>query len=839
MRIAVLAALLLAGTAHAQVDRRYAEEPTGGVDIPTTPLAGEMDARAVVANPGGLPLLRGTEVALALDLQDPDVATSSGPGFGMYGGGSVGGRELRVGWGVGLEFLRPSRAQLEPDPGEPVRFTLGLGIAAGPNAGIGLAWHHFHDDSGTLDGVDTFDLGVTGRLGPYFAAGAALRDIATEPIGGTPVQRRYELELVGRPLGTDRLELALGGRLGEIRLDVDGWARISARVARGITVHGAVESRAVHALVDSPVGEQDIDGRDLRVTLGLEVSFGQIGVTALATGLRDDTAKNHALGGTLVVRGSTVGTPAVNGPRDHIERVELTGEIGAHELVAMVMRLRAIARDPSAKGLVVTFDGASAGMATFEEIRDEILRVKRAGKPVFAYLVSGTGRDYYVATAATKIYLDPAGGLRLIGMAATTYYFKGAFDQIGVLAQFEKIAEFKSAPEQLTETGPTPTAARMHDELYGGIWDRWVATIAEARQLTHDEVVAIVDNGPYTAGQLAENTRLVDAVAAPDKVSELIATALGANLEVDTPPIERPERWKRPGVAVIYVEGDITDGTSKSVPVLGQSLAGGETLVNAIIAARNDDRVGAIILRIDSPGGSALASELIAREIFATRGVKPILCSMSDLAASGGYFVAAGCEVIYAEPMTITGSIGIFSGKFDVSGLAKKLGVTTDTWKRGKRADAESLFRPFTDEERTVLMGELRYGYSRFVGAVADGRKLTKQAVDDAGRGHVYTGEQALPLKLVDKLGGFADALDDARARMGLAANTVVQLYELPEPPTNLLTTLTNFLHLRAEQQLELTDLPAIRSLLRGIPASILVSPESMQARLPFDITWQ
>jgi protease-4 len=292
-------------------------------------------------------------------------------------------------------------------------------------------------------------------------------------------------------------------------------------------------------------------------------------------------------------------------------------------------------------------------------------------------------------------------------------------------------------------------------------------------------------------------------------------------------------------VAVIYVEGDITDGTSKAITLLGKSVAGGETLVNAIIAARNDDRVGAIILRIDSPGGSALASELIAREIFATRGVKPILCSMSDLAASGGYFVAAGCEVIYAEPMTITGSIGIFSGKFDVGGLAKKLGIATDTFKRGKRADAESMFRPYTDEERSVLMGELRYMYSRFVGAVADGRGMTKQAVDDAGRGHVYTGEQAKPLKLVDKFGGFADALVEAKHRMGLPPDTAVELVELPDTTSTLIGTLGSLLGSRAEQRFEVTDLPAIRALLQGIPASLLVAPESVQARLPFELTWQ
>jgi protease IV len=452
--------------------------------------------------------------------------------------------------------------------------------------------------------------------------------------------------------------------------------------------------------------------------------------------------------------------------------------------------------------------------------------------------VSGTGRDYFVATAADKIYVDPAGGLRLVGMAGTTMYFRGAFEQFGVLPQFEKIAEYKSAPEQFTETGPTQIAAKMRGELFDSLWERWVATVADARHLTSDEVNALVDAGPYTAGDLAKNTKLVDAVAAPDKVSQLVTSDLGAILPVTSPATERPERWDRPGVAIVYVDGDITDGKSQSVPLIGENLAGADSLIAALSEARSDPGIRAIILRIDSPGGSALASELISREVFATRGVKPILCSMSDVAASGGYFVAAGCETIFAEPMTITGSIGIFYGKFDVGGLAKKLGITTDTYKHGKHADIESLFRPYTDEERAVLLDKLRYMYSRFVGAVSEGRGIKKEAVDAVGKGHVWTGTQAKPIKLVDQFGGLGDALEEAKRRMGLSPDTRVQLYELPDLPSSLLGTLVKLAGVDAQTSMSLGDLPAIKNLLRGVPASVLVAPDAAQARLPFEISW-
>ena len=461
---------------------------------------------------------------------------------------------------------------------------------------------------------------------------------------------------------------------------------------------------------------------------------------------------------------------------------------------------------------------------------------RAAGKWVFAYLVSGSGRDYFVATAAHRIYVDPAGGLHLVGMSATATYFRGALELVGVSPQFERIAEWKSAPEQFTEAGPTPAAARMRGELYDALWARWLTTVAEARGLTVEQVRAAVDAGPYTAGALARDRALVDAVAEPDQVGQLVATALGGALPVGRPTPTRPARWALPGVAVIYVDGDITDGRSLTVPILDRAVAGGQALIEAIGQARADPRIGAIVLRIDSPGGSALASELVAREVFATRGVKPIVCSLGDVAASGGYFIAAGCDAIFAEPMTITGSIGIFSGKFDVSGLARRLGVTLDTERRGQRAELDSMFRPYTDDERAVVRGQLAYSYGRFVGAVAEGRGLTRDAVDAVGRGHVWTGAQAQPLHLVDRLGGLGDALVEARQRIGLAADADLELIELPRRGS-VLGPLGELLGVSAAGAPVWPS--AIAALLAAVPASILVAPTAPQARLPFDVIWE
>jgi protease IV len=837
MRFAVvLASCFLPAAALAQgVAKQYAAPVTDGLAIPGTSISTEFDARAATFNAGGLALLRGTELAIALDEQDLDYATSGGPGFGAYLA-SVGGGDTwpRMGVGMGLEWLRPPRSELSPDPGEPFRFTLSAAIGLGKHAGFGVSWHHFHDD-GVLEGVDTFDLGLAVRLHNYVGFGATLTDIATNPIDGVPIERRYSGEVSVRPLGTDRLELAAGTRIGETRGDVDGWGRATVKVARGVYVMADFEDRELLEIDDLPSGTVDRDVREYRATLGFELAIGNAGILGSATGVRDPTGANHALGGTFVARYSAVGPESVLGTSDHVERVDLAGEINVRALTQLVVRLRRIEQDASVKAVLVMFDGVEAGWGTLEELRDELLRARKAGKKVFAYMTYGTGRDYFVASAADKIYLDPSGGIRLVGMAGQSFYFRGLLDMVGIVPEFEKIAEYKSAPEQLTEHAATPIAAKMHADLFDSIYDHWIAAIADGRHMSVADMKQLVDHGPYDAGELAQNTKLVDAVAAPDKVSLLIGKEVGEIAVAET-EIPRPERWQRPQIAVIYVDGDITDGESKSVPVIGQAVAGGQTLISAVVAARSDPRIGAIVLRIDSPGGSALASELIAREVFATRKIKPILCSFSNTAASGGYFIAAGCDKIYAEQMTITGSIGIFAGKADLSGLAHKLGIDIDIYKHGDHSDSESMFRSYTDDERADLLVKLRYMYSRFVGAVAEGRGMTKDAVDAVGRGHVFTGAQAQPIKLVDAFGGLGDAIEDAKQRMGLSADTKIDIVELPRPPKSMFGALGGLLGIRAEASVAFTDLPLVKAILRGIPASMLLAPTAPQARLPVDI---
>jgi protease-4 len=840
----LLALAPAAALAQPSDDVRYVEEPTAGVNVPAAALAGEHDAFATVVNPAGLRFLRGLHGGLVLDIDDPDRTTAAGPGLGLFLARSFGGALVPTqALGLGIELLSPTRAALDPDPGSPTRLTLAYAVSLGRGLGVGASWHHFFDDPGLpAAGLDTFDVGASARLGARWALGAVVRDVdASLSAGGAPVQRRYELELVTRPGGTERVELALGGRIGEERADMDAWVRGSVRLMRGMYARAAVESRALTVVDPALPGTRE--EREARMTAGLELSFGSVGAALHATAVRSPDDEVGLVGGSLLVRASHEQVPSVLGRERRIERVTLTDALDERGLARALLALRALGRDPAVVAVFVQIDGATEGWAAAHELRDALLALRQARKRVYVSLVNATTRDYFIASAADRIFVDPAGGLRLTGFTGTSLYFKGTFEKLGVSAEFEKIEEYKSAPEAYTRTAPSDEDLRMRNQLYDGIYAELVARIAESRNLTPQAVKRIIDAGPYTAGDLlrGETQGLVDAVATPEQIAQRVMSELGEVVPVGRAPCERPTTWSWPAVAVVAIDGDIVDGRSSTVPLLDRRLAGSETITAAIAQARSDPRIRAIVLRIDSPGGSALASEMIAREVFKTRGVKPIICSLGDVAASGGYFVAAGCEVIFAEPTTITGSIGIFTGKFDISGLLGKLGVTWHSYERGAHAGLESMLQPYSDADRTLVKEKIRYFYERFLDTVATGRGMTRDQVDEIGRGRVWSGTMAREVGLVDRMGGLVDALELAKQRAGLRKHQTAELVWLPAPSTGLLSRLLGLAGVRGATQADpgLALPPAWRALREHLPASLWAQPDAVQARLPFSLVWE
>jgi protease-4 len=832
MRRAALLVCALAATARAQVS----QDPTGGLDLPGAARAGNAGATSTTLNPASLVHLGGFQLEGAGVFTLGDDATSLGEaGAGVWVGTVVTPPILpRFGLGAAVE-KRVAPSGLDPDPGKPLRLSFGLGVQATTGLAFGLGIHHFMDGSTVgIDGLTTVDLGLEARAGAHLAAAIVVRNVFAPTLSTGPGERRWDGEAVVRPGGDDAFELALGAIVDDRRGRFDPRLRVGVRLAHGLYLRGEVEARTRFDLVAAGATDtrRNYEGR---AALGLDLSLGSVGASVYGVGTLGGGERGFGM--AVAARYSDEPYPAVIAAPGRIVRAKLTGDVDTRHLVRILAGLRRVADDPSAVALLLQIDGLTCGWGTIQELRDAIGRVRARGKKVLAYLVAGTTRDYYLATAADRVYLDAAGGLRLIGLSSQITFYKELFDKIGVDAEFEKIAEYKSAPEQYTLSASSPAAREMRASLLDSLYGRLIADLAHDRGKTEAEVRRIMDNGPYTAGD-ASHAGIVDAVIEPDDLDALVVKELGRRYRVDDDlPRPREEAWARPQIAVVSLEGDIVDGKSMDVPLIGRRLSGGETLAAAITWARDNPRIEAIVVRVDSPGGSALASDVIAREVAATRGKKPIVVSVGDIAASGGYFVSAPGDEIFIEPGSITGSIGIFTGKFDVSGLAKRIGVTWETARRGARADMESYFRPYTAEERTLIRDKLRYFYGRFVSTVARGRNMSEDDVDAIGRGRVWTGAQALERKLADRVGGLYDAIREAKARAGLGDDDRVELVVLPFEPDTIVAKLLKLAG--AEAATGADPLAVVRPLLRALPASLLVAPETPQARLPFELVFE
>jgi protease-4 len=830
LRATLAIALALPSVALAQPcpapGRPCGETPTVGVYNPTLGVVSDADASAVEKNPALLGWLKswsGVFLDSETHLGHPD-STVGGTGTGLFLATPLPLlRALSV--GAGFQSLRP------PDT-FPYQNSEKLSLAVAWHImgalSFGFSWAHVWGQHGpSSEGIDTLDLSLTMRA-RWLGAGLVVHDVNQPYFAGLPVQRVWEPEIVYRPFGTDVLELAVAVRVGERREDVDPRFRLWFSPMRGLHIKTDVEWK------------RDVDGdgipeNDVRVAMGVQLDLEHIGVSGYGLfGTQSGLVRGN--GFTLAARVSGERYPAVWAGPIHLEKVQLGPGITGRKLGAMIVHLRALERDRSIAGVLVVLGDLDGGLATAEELRAALLRLRRAGKHVLVYLADTTTKGYYVAAACERIYLDPAGGLRLTGLSQTVLFYKGFGDKIGVRADFVKIAEYKSAPEAYTRTGSSEPAREQRelylDDTYGNIVDG----IAATRHVTADRVKQWIDRGPYTAVE-ALRAGLVDEVKTGDELDDALALQLGRHVALHDPPTtpQRYDDWMQPRIAVIHVDGDIVDGKSYSVPILDLKFVGLQSLLPAIIKAREDGRIKAIVLRVDSPGGSALASDLLARELERTKAVKPVVCSMGDLAASGGYFISAPCQRIFAAPSTLTGSIGIFTGKFDVSGLAAKLGVSFERYERGTHASTESMWRPYTDEERASTLEKLRYYYGRFVDAVARGRGLTATQVDAVGRGHIWSGRSALTRGLVDELGGLGDAIAWAKQRAHLRAEQPVELVEMPDEPS-LLSTLLGLLgidlSLKATAPEALTLVPGVRELARAIPGSLLVEPNVPHARL-------
>lgn len=431
--------------------------------------------------------------------------------------------------------------------------------------------------------------------------------------------------------------------------------------------------------------------------------------------------------------------------------------------------------DDRVKGVVLRIEPLGIGWAKVQELRDQVEALRTKGKTVVAFLESGDDAEYYLATAADKVFMAPMGYLGMDGISAELDFYRGLLDKVGVEYDGVAVGEFKSAPEHYSRTGMSDPYREEFEKLLDGLFEGYVTAISASRKLPRDKVRELIDQGPFQATK-AKELGLVDELYYWDEFEDYVAGSSTSRPEIVkagrvlamAARRREPTGFTRSNVAVIYATGQILSGES-SQGGFGGEVMGSETIADALREAREDDSVKAVVIRVDSPGGSVIASDVMWREVQVTKGVKPVVISMSDVAASGGYYISMGANAIVAQPGTITGSIGIFTGKFVTSGLYGKVGVSSDLVKRGAFSDMFSSSRKFTDAERKKLEDELQDSYAVFIGKVADGRGMDVASVDKIARGRVWTGADAKELGLVDELGGLDKAIEIASAKASIS----------------------------------------------------------------------
>lgn len=481
------------------------------------------------------------------------------------------------------------------------------------------------------------------------------------------------------------------------------------------------------------------------------------------------------------------GTYGEDVPGDSVAR--LLGE-ETLSLLELLLMIRDAGEDPRVAGLVVRIRPLAFGWAKAQDVRDALLRFRDSGKPLHAYLeleLGGGTMEYYVASAAEEIHVPPAAAAPVTGLLAQFVFLGGIWDKLDVEMQVVKIREYKTFGDMLANKEMSPHHREMADSLLDSMYAQVVDGIAAQRELEPAAVRAAIDAGPATPNEL-QRAGLVDDAAYLDELRSRLIGGDGEFLRGEEYAEHRRPLPNRPPVthrlALVYGVGPVTTGESQASPFDGESTMGSDTLVEAFQNATDDEEVEAIVFRVDSPGGSALASDLIWRAARAAGEKKPVIVSMSDVAASGGYYVSASAHRIMAQPGTITGSIGVVLAKPNVRGLLSNLGINTVELRRGELATMLSLTESFSPAELRRVTATMDYVYDQFLERVAAGRRLDKEQVNAVGRGRVWTGAQASENGLVDELGGFFAAINAAKTAVGIAPDEKVELVFYPRQRT-------------------------------------------------------
>jgi protease-4 len=503
--------------------------------------------------------------------------------------------------------------------------------------------------------------------------------------------------------------------------------------------------------------------------------------------------------------------------------------IGLNDFLKAIQKAKT---DDNIKCIYLNVSSPNAGFATLREVRNALIDFKKSHKKIIAYSEVYTQGAYYLASVADKVYLNPEGALEFKGFSSELTFFKGTLEKVGVEMQVIRVGNYKSAVEPFILDKMSDYNRKQVTAYVGGLYNTFLTDIAQSRNIQKDSLYNIADNYKVQQPQDAVNFKMIDALKYKDQILEelkgLSGRTRGENIRTvtinDYAKNNTDTGEGKDKVAVIYANGEISGGEGSDNQI------GSERISRAIRKARLDDDIKAIVIRVNSPGGSALASDVIWREIVLTKKEKPVIASFGDVAASGGYYIGCAADSIFVQPNTITGSIGVFGIIPNFQNLmTNKLGITFDGVKTGKYADIMATNRPMTAGEKFIIQNELNRIYSGFVSRVADGRKKSKAYIDSIGGGHVWIGTDAVQIGLADRIGSFNDAIKAAAKKAKLKKYKVVEYPDVIDPWKSLMDEGTDRIKTYYTKQ-ELGDNYMLYQQMKKVIAS-----SGIQARMPFE----
>lgn len=508
--------------------------------------------------------------------------------------------------------------------------------------------------------------------------------------------------------------------------------------------------------------------------------------------------------------------------------------LGFNDLMRALKRAKT---DDNIKCIYLNVSSPRAGKATLKEIRDALIDFKTSKKKIIAYSEVYTQDAYYLASVADKVYLNPQGALEFKGFSSQLTFFKGAMEKLGVEAQIIRVGNYKSAVEPFTNVKMSDYNRQQVTAYLGGLYSTFLEGISVSRNISKDSLYKMADTYRIQAPKDALTYKMIDGLKYKDEVIDELKALSGtgkketiATVSINDYATNQKEESteSKNKIAIIYANGDITGGEGSDESI------GSERISRAIRKARQDDKIKAIVLRVNSGGGSALASDVIWREIVLAKKVKPVMASFGDVAASGGYYIACAADSIFVQPNTITGSIGVFGIIPNFQNLlTNKIGITFDGVKTGQYADIMSTNRPLTPGERLIIQTDVNHVYDTFTSRVAEGRKRSKAYIDSIGGGHVWVGTDAVRIGLADKIGSFNDAIVAAGKKAKLSSYKIVEYPEKIDPLKSFLSDAGDNVRMYYAKQ-EFGENFLLYQQLKKV-----VINSGIQARMPFEINIQ